>query len=138
MNGYTLGAQIGHVLRRAHQRHTALFAEEFGPFQLTPTQFAVLVTVGQLGETSQNQLGRLTAMDPATVQGVVKRLAARQLIVARADPSDGRRSLWGISGEGEQLLERVLPVARKVTERTLAPLTQRERQRLLALLEKIG
>jgi len=134
---YRLEAQIGHILRRAHQRHTALFAEEFAPFQLTPTQFAVLFTVGHEHETPQNQLGRLTAMDPATVQGVVRRLAARNLLTARDDPTDGRRSLWRISREGQRLLDQVVPIAEKVSERTLAPLSKREGQRLLALLEKV-
>lgn len=126
------------MLRRAHQRHTALFADEFSAFQLTPTQFAVLFTVGREGETSQNQLGRMTAMDPATVQGVVRRLAARDLVVARKDASDGRRSLWRISSQGRALLERAVPIAKKVTERTLAPLSPSESRRLLALLAKLG
>ena len=137
MSEYRLTEQIGYILRKANQRHTALFGEAFSSFPLTPRQFAVLFTVGGEGETSQNQLGRLTAMDPATVQGVVRRLAARNLVIARDDPTDGRRSLWRISRKGRQLLERVMPAARKVTERTLAPLSKQEGKRLLALLEKI-
>ena len=51
-----------------------------GPVELTPTQFAALVKVHDIGQVSQNQLGRLTAMDPATIQGVIQRLEARKLI----------------------------------------------------------
>ncbi|MFM8991008.1 MAG: COX15/CtaA family protein, partial [Alphaproteobacteria bacterium] len=43
----------------------------------------------ELGDTTQNQLGRLTAMDPATIQGVVRRLVARGL-VERTDVSPYR------------------------------------------------
>ncbi len=54
-------------------------------------QFAALVRLRDLGGVSQNQLGRLIAMDAATMQGVIKRLAARGLIRRRPDPNDRRR-----------------------------------------------
>ena len=86
--GYVLEQQIGHLLRRAHQRATAIFLAELGDaHQLTPTQFAALVKLYDLGQQSQNELGRLTAMDPATVQGVIRRLAARRLLERSADPT---------------------------------------------------
>ena len=63
---YVLEEQAGHLLRRAHQRHTAIFQENIPDGQLTPLQFAALVKLHDLGEVSQNQLGRLIAMDAAT------------------------------------------------------------------------
>src|SRR3954466_4919971 len=85
---YVLEEQIGHLLRRAHQRATAVFQEAMGDLGLTPTQYAALVKVGEVGEISQNHLGRLTAMDPATSQGVIRRLEAQGLVTLRADPTD--------------------------------------------------
>ena len=41
---YILEDQVGHLLRRAHQRATAIFLEVLGEaFQITPTQYAALV-----------------------------------------------------------------------------------------------
>ena len=77
---YRLEEQVGHLLRRAHQRHAAIFQDGIGDLQLTPMQFAALVKIRDLGKVSQNQLGRLTAMDPATTQGVIQRLVARGVI----------------------------------------------------------
>ena len=74
---YVLEQQAGHLLRRAHQRHAAIFQGLIGDSQLTTLQFAALVRLRDLGEVSQNQLGRLTAMDAATMQGVIKRLGGR-------------------------------------------------------------
>ena len=76
--GYVLEDQVGHLLRRAHQRHAAIFLENIGAGQLTPLQFAALVKLRDIGEVSQNHLGRLTAMDAATMQGVIRRLLARR------------------------------------------------------------
>ena len=66
--GYVLEEQAGHLLRRAHQRHSAIFQATIGDDQLTPLQFAALMKLSDVGETSQNLLGRLTAMDAATMQ----------------------------------------------------------------------
>lgn len=134
---YKLEDQVGHLLRRANQRHAAIFFEGLNDQQLTPMQFAVLVKIGDEKEVSQNRLGRLAAMDPATVQGVVRRLSQRKLIDARPDPEDRRRSLWRLSAAGEELIASVIPAAESITAKTLEPLTAAERKTFLALLRKL-
>ena len=71
-NGFHLEEHVGFLLRRAHQRHVALFLEAVETHALTPTQFAALYKAVEVGRVTQNRLGRLTAMDPATIQGVVR------------------------------------------------------------------
>ena len=134
---YRLEAQIGHLLRRAHQRATAIFQTEIGDGNVTPTQFAALVRLLEEGETSQNRLGRLTAMDPATIQGVIRRLIERRLIESRPDPDDRRRMLLRLSVEGRALVARLLPNGPRVSAATLAPLNAEEQRTLLALLERL-
>ena len=135
---YKLEDQVGHLMRRANQRHAAIFFEGLNDQQLTPMQFAVLVKIGDEEEVSQNRLGRLAAMDPATVQGVVRRLKERALIDARPDPNDGRRSLWRLSETGEALVAATVPIAEQITEKTLEPLSKSERSNFLALLRKLA
>ena len=135
---YVLERQAGHLLRRAHQRHTAIFQRLIGDSQLTPLQFAALVKLRDLGAVSQNQLGRLTAMDAATMQGVMKRLAARGLIIRRADPNDRRRLILNLSPEGEALIVRAVENGAEITRATLDPLSPAEQRTLLTLLAKIA
>jgi len=54
---YRLNDQIGHILRRAHQRHTVIFAGLM-PEGLTPTRFAAMAKLLEAGTLSQNELGR--------------------------------------------------------------------------------
>ena len=136
-NDYALEDQIGYVLRRAHQRASAVFASRFAEFNLTATQFASLAKISDETEVSQNRLGRLTAMDPATMKGVIGRLADRGLIAGRADDQDRRRMQWRLTDDGAALLKRAQGSGFTVTEETLAPLTPRERATLLRLLAKI-
>ena len=69
--GFKVEDHVGFLLRRAHQRHVALFTAAVAHAELTPTQFTALLKTAQLGRITQNHLGRLAAMDPATIQGVV-------------------------------------------------------------------
>ena len=134
---YRLDDQIGFVLRQAQQRHTTLFASLI-PEGLTPTQWAALAKLAEIGPTSQTQLGRLTAMDAATIKGVIDRLTARGLTRAEIDEEDARRRLIELTTQGAELYARAEPLAHEITEATLAPLTPEARKTLLALLRKIS
>lgn len=133
---YGLDAQVGFILRQVSQRHTAIFSNGIGA-NVTATQWAALSKLAETGACSQNQLGRLTAMDVATIKGVIDRLTARGLTETGPDPQDGRRLLVRLTRAGQALVERCTPHASKITEDTLAPLTVRERETLIALLQKM-
>ena len=137
-DGYILERQAGHLLRRAHQRHSAIFQENIGDAQLTPQQFAALVKLRDLSEVSQNHLGRLTAMDAATMQGVIKRLASRGLIQRRPDPDDRRRLILTLSSEGYELVNSLVSRCSNITAQTLEPLGPEERKQFLDLLTKLA
>jgi len=135
---YVLEEQIGHLLRRAHQRASAIFAAELGDaYQITPTQYAALVKLHDLGAQSQNRLGRLIAMDPATIQGVIRRLEERRLIERSGDPGDRRRATLRLSEAGVALVRAMIPHGIEVSEATLAPLDEAERRAFLAHLAKL-
>jgi MarR family transcriptional regulator, lower aerobic nicotinate degradation pathway regulator len=133
---YILDEQIGFILRQVWQRHTTIFAREIG-INLTPTQWAALAKLAETGPCSQNQLGRLTAMDVATIKGVIDRLTARGLTETSPDPEDGRRILVSLTRAGQQVAEKAAANALAITKETLAPLDARERETLLGLLNKL-
>ena len=105
---------------------------------LTPTQWAALAKLRELGDCSQNRLGRLTAMDAATIKGVIDRLTARGFTTVRPDPGDGRRILVALTPEGLDLYERAAPIAAQITEKTLEPLGEDERSTFVALLRRLA
>jgi DNA-binding MarR family transcriptional regulator len=133
---YILDEQIGFILRQVWQRHTTIFARDIG-INLTPTQWAALAKLNEAGPCSQNALGRLTAMDVATIKGVIDRITARGLTETNSDPEDGRRLLVSLTRAGLQLAEKAAPNALAISRETLAPLDSRERDTLFALLNKL-
>ena len=76
-DNFVLDDSIGHLIRRAHQRASATFMTILAEHHFTPTQFFAMARLRERGQLSQNRLGRLTAMDPATIQGVMKVAEAR-------------------------------------------------------------
>jgi len=136
MPAYVLDEQIGFILRQVSQRHTTIFMTMMGE-DLTPTQWAALAKLHQAGPLSQNLLGRQTAMDAATIKGVVDRLTKRGLTGTSPDPDDGRRLLVALTPEGAATVARCLPRAAAISEETLKELSAAERATLLALLQKM-
>jgi DNA-binding MarR family transcriptional regulator len=135
-SSYVLDDQIGFILRQVSQRHAMIFARDIGA-DLTTAQWAAMSKLAETGPCSQNQLGRLTAMDVATIKGVIDRLTARGLTETSADPEDGRRLRVSLTRAGQQLVEKVASNALAISRETLAPLDPREREMLVALLDKL-
>ncbi len=133
---YVLDDQIGFLLRMASQRHTSIFSQLIA-HDLTPTRFAALAKLYERGPMSQNELGRQTAMDVATIKGVVDRLRALNLIETTPDPTDGRRHTVGLTARGRRVAEDAIPTAKIITEETLSPLSRKDREMLLQLIRKL-
>lgn len=135
---YVLEEQIGFRIRKAHQRASQIFADIMAEFDVTPTQFAALAKLDELGAISQNQLGRLTAMDPATILGVVGRLYRQNWLRSRPAEDDARLMLIELTGEGALRIKHMKEKAARVTKQTLAPLSPDDAATLNRLLARIG
>ena len=135
--GYRLEDQVGFYLRRAGQRHAAIFAGHMTD-DLTPTQWAALVKLAEFESLSQNLLGRETAMDAATIKGVVDRLLKRGFVATAHDPEDARRMRVSITADGCAAVARGVSAATAISAETLEPLSASERRHLVELLRRIG
>jgi len=135
---YLVEDQIGFLIRRAHQRASAIFEQVMDGMDVTPVQYAALAKLHDLGPTSQNQLGRLVGIDPATMFGVAGRLAKRGLVSPSVDPNDARLVLLALTPTGRDIVEQMKARGPEVSARTLEPLSAEEAETLLALLGRIG
>lgn len=133
---YILDDQVGYLLRLANQRHAVIFQRHVKD-GLTPTQFSTLMRISEHGEVSQNHLGRLSAIDVATIKGVVDRLKAKALIQLRADSSDKRRSLISLSPAGAAMIEELKSLGAEISRETLDPLDPDERATFVRMLRKL-
>jgi DNA-binding MarR family transcriptional regulator len=134
---YHFTEQVGHLLRKVYQRHVAIFQQNVGDSQLTAVQFITLCAVRDMGPSSLTELVQVTAVDQATIRGIVERLKARDLITVTPDPVDRRKVVVGLTDAGGALLAETVPQASKITELTFGTLNPAERIALIFLLNKM-
>jgi DNA-binding MarR family transcriptional regulator len=136
--GFALDRHSAHLIRRAHQRATALFQEAFEGLGVTPPQFAILATLLRHGALSQIALGRLTAIDTATLSTMLRRLSAMGHVYRRASKEDQRVNLVDLTDAGATFTLEGLRLSQEVSDRVLDPLDPAERAAFVAALDRIG
>lgn len=126
-----------HLLHRAGQCASEVFQVELGSDDLTPRQYAILVTVAQHEGVSQTQLVDLTGIDRSTLADVVRRMLKKGLLQRRRTRDDARAYAVKLTEEGSRVLKIHEPMARRVDERILASLPAQQRDRFLQDLSAI-
>ena len=131
-----------HLLHRASQRASEIFAIETRDFDLTARQFAVLSTVAQHEGLSQTDLVRLTGIDRSTLADVVQRLLRRGIIQRERTTQDGRTYAVSLSAQGRELLDAIKPYVRRADRAVLSCLGEEDgklaAQILSRMLKKSG
>jgi MarR family transcriptional regulator, temperature-dependent positive regulator of motility len=126
-----------HLLHRAGQCAADVFQTELGSGDVTPRQFAVLVTVSQNEGLSQTHLVERTGIDRSTLADIVRRMLKKGLLQRRRTREDARAYAVKLTEEGWRVLKSVDPLARKVDDRILASLPATQRERVLQDLNAI-
>lgn len=134
---YIFSDQIGHFLRRAYQRHTALFQQYIPDSQLTAAQFVVLSSIRNNDGSSLADVVKATVIDQATIRGVVDRLKQRELVSVDHDRMDRRKVVIKLTQAGLDLVAEMEPFAQQITESTYGNLNPAERLALNFLLRKM-
>ena len=108
-----------------------------GTGDLTPRQYAVLVTVSQYEGLSQTNLVEKTGIDRSTLADIVRRMLKKGLLQRRRTKEDARAYAVKLTDEGWRTLKAAEPMARRVDEKVLAVLTGQQRDRFISDLNTI-
>jgi DNA-binding MarR family transcriptional regulator len=127
----------GYLIRRAQQIAVAIFMEECAAFEITPVQYASLVTIREHPGVDATRLSALIAFDRSTLGDVLERLEAKGWIERSGSREDKRIKVLRLSREGARMLRQVEPSVVRAQERILAPLRPEDRRRLMALLMQL-
>ena len=127
----------GHLIRRLHQVHVALFLEECGAQNLTPIQFGVLTVLKDGKERDQVTIAYSIGIDRNTAADVISRLEKRRLLVRPNNPSDRRTKLAKITARGQAIVDTVVPGMIEAQKRLVAPLSNEEYETFMSLTLKL-
>ncbi|MFI8997812.1 MarR family winged helix-turn-helix transcriptional regulator [Streptomyces sp. NPDC053542] len=105
---------------------------------ITPPQYAVLLTVRERPGIDQSRLGERTGIDRATLVPLLHRLEERGLLARETDMTNRRRKQLTLTDEGRRTTERLGPLADEVDEAALGGMPPEQRTALLEALRRIS
>lgn len=118
-----LFSRPGFLIRRMHQIHTFLFAQETSEFNITPVQYSLLTALDSLGEMDQNSLAIEVGLERSSVAEVIPRLHARGLVSRTQAEHDKRLRLVKLTPAGKRLVRKMADAVQRAHDRTIEHLS---------------
>ena len=107
-----------HCLCLHTQRAARALARRFDtalrPLELTNGQFSLMMPLNRTEPAGMGEVAGLLAMDRTTLTAALKPLQRRGLVEVTIDEADRRSRLLTLTGDGQALLKRALPIWRRV------------------------
>ena len=126
------------LLGRAAQRGHQVVQERLAAAGIRKWHYAVLSAVADFGEQSQADIGRRLSLDRSDMVAVLNDLQADGYVTREPDPADRRRNIVAISEAGRTALAGFDRLIAEADGHLLADLSARDRDHLIALLERIA
>jgi len=98
---------------------------------LTPRQYAVLITVAHNEGLSQTNLVDRTGIDRSTLADIIRRMLKKGLIQRRRTKEDARAYAVRLSEEGWRTLKSAEPLAKRIDDKIMSALPGANRERFI-------
>jgi DNA-binding MarR family transcriptional regulator len=112
--------------------------EAYEQIGLRPYHFAILLVLGEGSAETQGSIADALGYDRGQLVGLLDELEEQGLIERRRDPNDRRRHVVRLTADGKRMLRRLRALAREIEDDFLAPLSDKERASLHALLLRLA
>src|SRR5438874_4821768 len=109
----------GYLFRRMQQIAVAIFVEECKSFDLTPVQYAALVSIHTHPGIDATRLSAVIAFDRSTLGNVIERLEAKALVERKPARTDKRVKLLYLTRAGAATLRDIMPSVERAQARML-------------------
>jgi MarR family transcriptional regulator, temperature-dependent positive regulator of motility len=126
-----LGRSPLHMLHRAGQCAGEVFNAEMQDGDLTPRQYAVLLTVAANEGISQTGLVEKTGVDRSTLADIVRRMLKKGLLQRRRTKEDARAYAVKLTEDGKRMLRGAEPVTERVDARILEAIPAKQREQFM-------
>ena len=128
---------LGYQLRRAQLVVFQNFAAHLQDFDITPTQFAVMVLIEANTGLSQRALSAAVGTDQSSLVALLDRLQSRGWVERRRSERDRRFHVLSLSAKGDEQLAHIKTLVMRQDEKLTAVLATEERAKLMQLLQRL-
>jgi DNA-binding MarR family transcriptional regulator len=128
---------VVYLLAKAYQRAHTVLKRRVAAYGLTPIQQLVLGALWQDEGISAGDLGKKLILDPATLSGILDRMAERGWLVKRTDPEDKRVTRIYLTNEARYLEPNLTAERDSANEEILRNLSLEEKVLLKRLLKDL-
>jgi DNA-binding MarR family transcriptional regulator len=131
----TLASPLAEALTRASWRLRRSSVKQLAPLGLTFAQSRVLRILARRGEPVR--MGDIAArfeIAPRSATSMIDSLESLSLVERRADPTDRRSVLVGLTAEGLALMERMGDLRRASAQQLFGRLSRAQQEQLLEIL----
>ena len=101
------------------------------------SQFTLLAVLDEFGPLNQTEMSERSGLDRSDIVRWVDELAVHKLVRRTQDPSDRRRNVVTITAAGRRRLDALEARLRRAQRELLSALSDKERDKLLALLGRL-
>src|SRR3954449_2074039 len=105
---------------------------------LHPYHHAILLALDQGSHETQGAIADALGYDRGQLVGLLDELEEQGLVERRRDPNDRRRHLVQLTAEGKKALRRLRALTQQIEDEFFAPLSEKERETLHALLLRLA
>jgi MarR family transcriptional regulator, lower aerobic nicotinate degradation pathway regulator len=128
---------VVYLLAKAYQHAHAVAKQRLAVYGLTPIQQLVVAALWQDEGISSGDLGKRLRLDPATLSGILDRMAEGGWIVKETDPGDKRLLKIFVTERAKKLAPKLMEERDKANEEILRNLSLEEKVLLKRLLKDI-
>jgi DNA-binding MarR family transcriptional regulator len=128
---------VVYLLAKAYQRAHTIVKRRIATYGLTPIQQLVLGALWHEEGISAGDLGKKLVLDPATLSGILDRMAERGWLVKRTDLEDKRVTRIYLTDEARDLEPTLTEERDSANEEILRNLSLEEKVLLKRLLKDI-
>lgn len=126
----------GSLIRRAQQRHVAIWMQEVST-DVSSVQYAALLVLEQSPGGSQRELGDQLDLDRSTIADLTTRMVRNGLVTRDSDPQDKRRKALYLTEHGRAQLDELKPRVETAEHVLTQHLSSAERDALRSLIGRL-
>jgi DNA-binding MarR family transcriptional regulator len=127
----------GYLLAIAGAAMRRRWVEMLARFDMTPSQFKVIMSLAEVDSIGQRQLAELIDIDPRNCVPIVDSLAESDLLSREIDGNDRRRRVLRLTAKGQRLAKELESVNAELEADLLSSLSPKENSELRRLLTTV-